>query len=132
MITDNKSTISKSRYGWTIIAFMVAAVLVAGLVSWQLYETSPARWCAIAENTTNTTDACKEILLALIGMKDNALIGLMTILGITVVSLTAIALGLKITAAGPGNTSVNIGADKTTVDTEDASVSIPTPPSGAE
>jgi uncharacterized membrane protein required for colicin V production len=120
----------KSRYGWTLVAFALAAFTVAAFVGWQLYETAPRAWCALAEATSpENTNACLAVLLKLIDMKDHALIGLMSILGITVVSILAVALGLRISAAGPGATSINVGASDTTVQNEDVSLTVPTPPS---
>lgn len=128
--TPERASIFKSRYGWTIIAFVLAGLLVSGLVIWQLYETSPRIWCQIAEGDAEAVrGACLAILLKLLDLKDHAVIGLLTILGITVVSLVAVALGLKISAGGPGNTHVDIGADETRIESSGADVTIPTPPS---
>jgi hypothetical protein len=120
----------KSRYAWTLIAFAAAGLLMAGLVIWQLIESSPGVWCHIADSTdTNLRGACLSVLLKLLDLKDHALMGLLTILGITVVSVVAVALGVKISAAGPGGTNVSVGSEKTIVDNGDAKVEIPTPPS---
>lgn len=125
-----KSSIWKSRYGWTIIAFILAGVFVGGLVVWQLYETSPSVWCMLAEDTSeNLRGSCLSVLLKLLDIKDHAIIGLLIILGITVVSVVAVALGLKISASGPGNTQIDVGADKTRIEADGANVTIPTPPS---
>jgi hypothetical protein len=115
------------RFRWTVLAFVAAGILVSALVVWQLYETTPARWCAIALQGTN--EGCFTVLLKLLEIKDHAVIGLLAILGLTVLSLVAVALGVNIKAAGPGGTSVDIGADDTTITTPDASVTLPTPPS---
>lgn len=130
--TENpeKTSIFKSRYGWTIIAFVLAGLFVGALVVWQLFETSPSVWCALADNgTENLRGACLSVLLKLLEVKDHALIGLIVILGITVLSVVAVALRLKISASGPGNTHIDVGADQTRIEADGADVTIPTPPS---
>lgn len=124
------TSIWKSRYGWTIIAFIIAGVFISGLVIWQLMETAPAYWCALADQTSEgLRTACYNVLLRLLDIKDHAIVGLLTILGITVASVVAVALGVKISGTGPGGTSVNVGADETRVKNGDLDMSIPTPPS---
>jgi hypothetical protein len=117
----------KGRFRWTVIAFALAGLLISALVVWQLYETAPRIWCEMAKEGHN--DQCVQILLRLLDIKDHSLMGLLGILGLTVASLTAIALGLKISAGGPGDMHVDVGADRTTVDTPGGSVVVPTPPS---
>jgi uncharacterized membrane protein SpoIIM required for sporulation len=127
-VTTALQEAGKGRFRWTVVAFMLAGLLISGLVVWQLYETAPRIWCEMAKEGHN--DQCVQILLRLLDIKNNALLGLIAILGLTVVSLTAIALGLKISAGGPGDTHIDVGADRTTVDTGGSTVVIPTPPSG--
>jgi hypothetical protein len=104
--------ITKSKFGWTIIVFIIAIIFVGILVVWQLFGLSPQTWCNIAEEgDANVRGACLSVILKLLDVKDHAIIGLMSILGITVVSIVAVALNVRIAAGGPGNTSVNIGAD---------------------
>lgn len=124
------ASIWKSRYGWTIIAFIIAGVFISGLVIWQLFETQPAYWCAIADQSSEgLRTACYNVLLRLLDIKDHTIVGLLTILGITVASVVAVALGVRIVAGGPGGTNVNVGADETRVRNGDLDMTIPTPPS---
>lgn len=129
MFTPPDPAIGKTRYGWTLIAFVLAGGLIAALVIWQLIVTSPNAFCAVAKATGERSAVCLPLLIEIVHVKDHAIVGLLTILGITVISVVAVALGVRISASGPGNTNVNIGADTTTVDNGDAHVSIPTPPS---
>ena len=123
--------IIKGRFRWTIFAFLAAAALVSAMVVWQLYETTPARWCAVAMvSSTESATGCYSLLLRLLDIKDHAVMGLLGILGLVVLSLTVIALGVDIKAAGPGGTSIDIGAEDTKIKTADADVTIPTPPAG--
>jgi hypothetical protein len=120
----------KSRFGWTMIAFIVLMLFVGSLIVWQIDSTHPTYWCALADNTsTENANGCFKVLIQLVSVKDHVLIGLITILGLSVAGLISVALGLNIRASGPGGTSVDINERRTTVDTDDASVSIPTPPS---
>jgi hypothetical protein len=121
--------LGKGRFRWTVLAFIFAWLLVSGLVVWQLYETTPARWCAVAlQGSPEVTTGCYSVLLKLLDIKDHAVLYLMIILGITTMSLTVIALGVGIKASAPGGTSVDIGAENTQITTPDASVTVPTPP----
>jgi uncharacterized membrane protein len=121
----------RGRYRWTVFAFLAAAVIVAGLVVWQLYETTPARWCAIAvAGSPESTTGCYQLLMRLLELKDHAVLSLLAILGLLVLSLTAIALGVGIKASGPGGTSIDIGAEQTKVTSDDTTVTLPTPPAG--
>jgi hypothetical protein len=122
--------ITRSRFGWTIIAFIIAGVFISALMIWQLIETSPQAWCKLADDSSdNLRGACLSVLLKLLDVKDHTIVGLLTILGITVLSVVAVALNVRISAAGPGNTNVNIGANETRIQNGDVDVAIPTPPS---
>lgn len=130
-ISVEKNALSKTRYGWTIIAFGVVVAFVMGLMVWQLLETSPPFWCKVAEDAAlDVRGACFSLIKDLIPVKDHTIIGLMSILGIAFISLTAVALGVRINAHGPGGTSVDVGAETTVVSNGDAKVEVHTPPSG--
>ncbi len=114
-------TSNKGRFRWTIAAFLAAFTATTLMLAWQLYESTPARWCAIGAVTTKASETsadCYTILLKLLDNKNTLTIGLLSIQGICVLSLAAIALGLKIQAAGPGGTSVDISADTAVVSAE--------------
>lgn len=118
------------NFRWTIAAFVAAGALIAALVVWQLWELTPTRWCALADNTSQDGNACLTALLRVLDLKDHALIGLMAILGITVVSVVVVALKVSVRGSGPGGFEVDIGADETEVrDAAGNSAVIPTPPS---
>lgn len=120
------------NFRWTLIAFALCGALIASLVIWQLWELTPTRWCALAENTAGDTNsnACLAALLRILDLKDHALIGLMVILGITVVSVVVVALKVNVKGSGPGGFEVDIGADQTVVrNHEGDQARIPTPPS---
>lgn len=126
----NKAERSASSFRWTLLAFVLAGGLIAALVVWQLLETSPTRWCILANDTGNT---CQPILLRLLDIKDHSLMGLLTILGLTVLSVVVVALGVKVQGTGPGGITVDIESEKTTVSTEPgttttATVEVKTPP----
>ena len=107
MIKDILDRLDKFR--WVIVAFALCGFLVAGLLIWQLMETSPAKWCAVANVNEISASGCFQLLLSLVEVKDHAIIGLLTILGITVIAVVAVTLKLKIQAEGPGGTGINVG-----------------------
>lgn len=117
LITEEQNrSILRSRYGWTIIVFLILTIFVGGLIVWQLLGNSAHDWCQLAEDSSdNVRGACLTLLLSLLNIKDHAIIGLLTILGIIVASVVAVALGVHISAGGPGNTSVNIGTENAEV-----------------
>ena len=94
------------NFRWTILAFVLCGLLMAGLAIWQLAGLSPSLYCRI-----DGKQDCTQLLIALLGVKDNALIATFMILGLTVLSVVAVALGVSVKATGPGGTSVDIGHD---------------------
>lgn len=115
---------------WTILAFVFIMLVINGLLIWQLSETSPAKWCALAKLTSpEGTTACSTMLLKLLDIKDHLVQGLLIIEGILTLSLTAVALGVNIKGTGPGGMSIDVGAEDTKIQSGDSEVSIPTPPS---
>lgn len=116
------------NFRWTLVAFAAAGLLMAGLVVWQLKELSPSLYCAIAEHADNA--GCTSLLLKLLDNKDHALIGSLTILGITVLSIVVVALGVSIKATGPGGTGVDLGAPTppTVIEQGEKQIVIPSPP----
>lgn len=119
-----------TRAEWMTFLFIIAFVLISGLLIWQLMGTDPARWCGLAEVTSpENTNACLAVLQGLITVKDHTIIGLLAILGTTVLSLVVVALGVTLKASGPGGTNVDISANETTIETPETTVVVPTPPS---
>lgn len=124
-----KDIIVNGRLRWFIIAFVLAGAFMTGLLAWQLYETSPARWCVLAkQGSPDSTNACVAILVKLLELKDHVNTGLLIIVGISVLSLAAVALGVRLGLSGPGGLSANIGSENTTVSNGESTVVIPTPP----
>ena len=97
------------KFRWVVLAFAAAGFLVAGLLIWQLSETSPGKWCAVAEVNDISATGCFQLLLALVQIKDHAIVGLLTILGVTVISVVAVTLKLHINVEGPGDVGLNVG-----------------------
>ncbi len=93
-----------TNFRWVLLAFAVSALFMAGIVVWQLAGLSPSLYCRIDGKTD-----CTGLLIALLGVKDNALIASFTILGITVLCIVVVALGVNIKATGPGGSSVDLG-----------------------
>jgi hypothetical protein len=121
--------LSAGRLRWFIVAFCLSGALMAGLLAWQLAETSPARWCVLAkQGSPEMATSCVTILMKLLEIKDHVVIGLLGIVGLSVLSLAVVALGVRLGVAGPGGLSANIGAETTTVRSGDSSVTVPTPP----
>ena len=117
------------RYRWTLIAFALAGLLVAAFAGWQLAETTPARWCGLAQATSpEGTTACLTVLLKVLEIKDHAVILLLSTLALTVLSVVVVALGVKLTGEGPGGFRVDVSADETQIQANGGSVTIPTPP----
>lgn len=129
--SERPKTPGANHFSWTLFAFVGACIVLTGLTIWQLETTSPPRWCSLAlTGSPEIVSGCYNVLLKLLDIKDHAIIGLIATLAVTILCVVAVALGVRITAGGPGNTSVNIGADTTRVQSGDTSVEIPTPPSG--
>jgi hypothetical protein len=104
--------------------------MMSALLAWQLWDVTPARWCAIAQNgTPDLQTACVTVLLKLLELKNNVVIGLLTIVGLSVLSLAAVALGVRLGLTGPGGLTANIEAEQTTVSDGSSTVVVPTPPS---
>lgn len=127
------STAGQGRYRWTLIAFAFAGLLISGLVVWQLYEMTPARWCVLAkQGSPELATGCFNVLLKLLDIKDHALMMLIGVLALTIIAVVAVALGVRISGAAPGGFSVDVGAEKTTVASEGGTATIDTPPAARE
>lgn len=110
------------RLRWFIIAFVLSGLLMAGLLVWQLYETTPRVWCVLAKTgSPEMATSCVAILLKLLELKDHAVIGLLSIVGLSVLSLAAVALGVRLGFTGPGGVSANIESDQ-----EDTTITVQT------
>lgn len=121
--------IQHGRLRWFIVAFVTAGMVTMAMLGWQLYETTPARWCVMAaQGSPELAGSCVAILLKLLEIKSTVVIGLLAIVGLSVLSLAAVALGVRLGLSGPGGLSADIGADKTTVSNGESSVTLPTPP----
>ena len=119
------------RLNWTVLGFSLAGLLTMAMLAWQLFESTPARWCAIAlAGSPETNSACAGILLKLLENKDHVNVGLLAIVGVSILALAAVALNVGIKVAGPGGVNVDIGAEDTKVTSDNTSVTIPTPPAG--
>ncbi len=104
------------RLRWFVIAFLVAGTLMSGLLAWQLSETSPAKWCIIAKaGSPQAADSCVSMLMKLLEIKDHVVIGLLIIVGLSVLSLAAVALNVKLGINGPGGLSANIDSESVNV-----------------
>lgn len=113
-----------------MIMFVITMIFLGGMLWWQIDATAPGYWCKLAADTTpENSTGCFQVLLKLVDVKDNTITGLMVILGLAVAGLISVALGLNIKASGPGGTSVDINERETKIDTDETSVTIPTPPS---
>jgi len=122
----NKDT---QRFRWVVFAFLAAGGMMTALLAWQLYDTTPARWCAIAlQGSPEISTGCFNVLLRLLDIKNNAVLGLLAITGLSVLSLAAVALGVRLGFTAPGGISANVQADTTTVTDGSSTVTIPTPP----
>lgn len=118
------------NFRWTIVAFVFAGALMAGLMIWQLSELSPDRYCKLAE-VTGSENACLSVMLKLLTLKDHALIGTLATLGLTVLALAAVALGVRISATAPGGGGVDVGGNgppDTSITQGDKEIVIPSPP----
>jgi hypothetical protein len=120
---------STLRFRWVVYAFVAAGLLMAAMLGWQLYDLTPARWCVLAtQGSPDLATGCVTMLVKLLDIKDHVMIGLLAIVGLSVLSLAAVALGVRLGFTGPGGLSANVGADKTTVTDGQATVTLPTPP----
>lgn len=125
MVTDHNTL----RFRWVIYAFMAAGIVMTAMLAWQLYDLTAARWCVLAkQGSPDLATGCVTMLVKLLDIKDHVMIGLLGIVGLTVLSLAAVALGVRLGFTGPGGLSANVGADKTTVTDGQATVTLPTPP----
>lgn len=125
MVTDHNAL----RFRWVVYAFMAAGIVMTAMLAWQLYDLTAARWCVLAKTgSPELATGCVTMLVKLLDLKDHVLLGLLTIVGLSVLSLAAVALGVRLGFTGPGGLSANVGADKTTVTDGQATVTLPTPP----
>jgi len=102
-------TIKHGRLRWFIIAFCLSGFVMTLMLAWQLYETTPARWCVM----TDRAEGCVAILMKLLEIKDHTVMGLLIIVGLSVLCLAAVALGLRLGVSGPGGIEANIGVEVT-------------------
>lgn len=106
----------QGRFHLTIISFALAGIIITALVAWQLYETNPGRWCALALNgSPEMTSGCYQVLLKLLDIKQTSLMMLIGTLVLTILSVVAVALGVRIAGTAPGGFNIDVGADKTTI-----------------
>lgn len=116
------------RLRWFVFAFLAAIIIMTALLAWQLYETSPTRWCILAKSgSPEMASSCVSMLIKLLELKNNVVIGLLSIVGLSVLSLAAVALGVRLGLSGPAGLSANIGAEETVISNDSASVTVPTP-----
>lgn len=100
------------RIRWVVLAFLINMVIMAGLLAWQLYDLTGAKWCTLAKvGTPDMATACVTALVRVLEVKDHIMAYLLAIIGLNSLSLTAVALGVRISANGPGGVSTNIGVD---------------------
>jgi hypothetical protein len=123
----------QSRYAQMLLAFIFVTLLISGLAVWQLHESTPTRWCVLAQGTSSDqANACLQVLLKLLDIKDHAVIGLLVILGLLVTAVVVVALGVRVAGSAPGGVSVDVSSSETKVQAGDTTVAVPTPPSGEE
>lgn len=106
---------------WTLWAFVAAAFVVVGLLSWQLFGLTPERWCGIARNASSPDaiarlGACINVLTQLLAIKDHTVIGLLILLGVMVLGVVAVALGVRVSANAPGGVGIDVSADSHDMD----------------
>lgn len=120
---------AEKQFRWVVYAFVASGLMVVGLLAWQLVDMTPAKWCAIAvQGTPEIATACVAVLVKLLELKQNVALGLLIIMGLSILSLAAVALRVRIGFSGPGGLSANVGADTTTITDGQAVVKVPTPP----
>lgn len=104
------------RVRWFVYAFVAAGALMTAMLGWQLFETTPARWCGIAKaGTPELANACVAVLLRLLDIKNDVVVGLLAITGLSVLSLAAVALGVRLGFTGPAGLSADVRRDESTV-----------------
>lgn len=101
-----------SGFRWVIIAFILSSILIVSLVVWQLIGIQSRHWCEIPGADEMLSEGCFSLMGQLIQIKASAVIGLLFILGITVIAIVAVTLRVKIDADGPGGTGVTIGGER--------------------
>lgn len=113
------------RFRWVVYAFIAAGLLMTLILAWQLFDLTPGRWCVLAKQGSPDLGAgCVAMLIKLLEIKDHVMIGLLIIVGLTVLSLAAVALGVRLGFTGPGGLSANVEADTTTVTDGQATVTV--------
>jgi len=109
MIPEVVDTVKNGRLRWFVVAFVLAGALMSVLLAWQLGETTPKNWCILAkQGSPELAGSCVTILLHLLDIKDHVVIGLLAIVGLSVLSLAVVALGVRISAEGPGGLKANV------------------------
>jgi hypothetical protein len=127
-----KASISRTgRFRWVILAFIFYGMVNAGLLIWQLSETSPFRWCSAADVNDVSASGCFTLLLKLLEIKDHTILGLLGIMGLTALAVVIVTLKVRMDIEGPGGLKAKIDENQTTIEDSEgtSSVTIPTPPS---
>lgn len=103
------SETAHKEFKWTTFAFGLAGAFSCALLVWQLWTLSPGHWCGLAQVTTPEGIAgCLTTLTKILTVKDHVLIGLMSIVGITILGLTAVALGVRLNVSVPGGGTAQV------------------------
>lgn len=97
---------ASKTFTWTLWAFVAAFAVIVAMLVWQLEVMNPVRWCAMANSTSDNSNACVTLLLENLKVHGNAVYGLLGILSIIVISIVVVALKVK----------VNVSASKTGLD----------------
>jgi hypothetical protein len=125
---------TRGRFRWVVLAFVFYGLINAALLIWQLLETSPVKWCAVADINDVSAAGCFSVLLKLLEIKDHTVIGLLAILGITAGAVMVVTLRVNMDIEGPGGLKAKVNPEETTIEDTagTSSVTVPTPPSESE
>lgn len=121
-------------FKWTIIAFGLFSLAILGIIIWQLDQTSPGRYCGLAQVTSpEGSNACVSLLLKILEVKGNVLYAMTAIIGVVIIALTVVAVGVGVKVSA-STTGLNVDIDQvntTVTDNAGSSVVVPTPPTEA-
>ncbi len=106
---------TESAIRWNIIAAVAGGPIITGVLIWQLWDLTPAKYCTMvlgaAKDDVHGADFYVGCIVKLLEIKDHVLIGLLAIIGISFVSVVIVAIKGKVSATGPGGIEITVGGE---------------------
>ena len=100
---------------WRTYSIMVGALIICGLLGWQLLTLNPRQWCqttydfAKATNVQNVLDelkTCVVLQMKILSIKDHGILGLLGALIMVILLLMISEFGYNADVKGPGGVAL--------------------------